>query len=847
MPKSVFVSYSHHQGEWVWDRLVPCLRAGGAEVLIDRERFAAGRAVVGQMDATQDGADVHVLVLSPEYLASDFCVHEMERAIATDPGFERGTVVPVRRGDCPLPDAVREPNPLYADLRDDGTAEPWELVLRACGADLGTAAPAWLGARDEVRRFLERGQSVNLVASEVVAWEPLVTDLRNTLPLSLIIVNLLKPGTASRRGLVEEILLACGVRRSVPSEPEDLVTLDRTLAHLPGKIYLALLNFDLTQHRPSYEANFFTSLRFLVVDEKKIVLLVHSHRSYSSLTPKEEPLSRLELKAVEIPAYPLRRIGRAKKPGEPSHVIHEDLPGDLSSRTTKEGRVRRFANVTLRTLENLLTMPRVIKIGPSQRVPAELTAIAIIRKGADIEGLAQLNSIFADIPTGKGFLRHIPSVRQEVSDIVLAQARLDILERPFLREPYALLLLNRIETFAMWSTRLPDPLGHELLRAARAWREVARRQLADARTRLEPEPTRQVFRAGDPVDHDQEAFVPRDGILAELERQVLLATGCPGLVIYGRRRLGKSTLLRNLRGFLPASVRVANLSMQQAPAFASLEHLIGLLAETLATTLPPGAAADPPPTDLRGLEKLLSSANSVLDGEGLRLLLALDEYENLDRKIGEGVLSEDLLAVVRESIQSHRRLIWAFAGSHRIDELGHAPWSSYLVSARTVEIPMFRFEETRLLLTEPLRCSTLWPKDDPSRPRFEPGFWGDGGIERIHREAGGWPHLVQLAAETVVDLVNDAGRVRADAELLEESLDRAVVRGDVVFRELLDRESTLPGEWDYLRAFRRREAQPPPADEAVERSLRRRLLIAEDGEHWRLRVPLMGRWLRQRG
>jgi hypothetical protein len=43
MGKSVFISYSHQQGEWVWNALVPCLKAGGAEVLIDRERFEAGR------------------------------------------------------------------------------------------------------------------------------------------------------------------------------------------------------------------------------------------------------------------------------------------------------------------------------------------------------------------------------------------------------------------------------------------------------------------------------------------------------------------------------------------------------------------------------------------------------------------------------------------------------------------------------------------------------------------------------------------------------------------------------------------------------------------------------------
>jgi len=36
--KTVFVSYSHKQGDWVWDRLMSCLKAGGTEVLIDRER-----------------------------------------------------------------------------------------------------------------------------------------------------------------------------------------------------------------------------------------------------------------------------------------------------------------------------------------------------------------------------------------------------------------------------------------------------------------------------------------------------------------------------------------------------------------------------------------------------------------------------------------------------------------------------------------------------------------------------------------------------------------------------------------------------------------------------------------
>ncbi len=489
---------------------------------------------------------------------------------------------------------------------------------------------------------------------------------------------------------------------------------------------------------------------------------------------------------------------------------------------------------------------RLIDDSPGQRGMAlRARAILIARDAAAIGDLARLDEALADLPQGKkGFLAETRELRDQVHPIAAAQARLDTLERPFLREPYAALLVKEIETFERRIAGFRPPLSLEFRKAARAWLEVARRQLHDAQDRLAREPTRQVFRAGDPVDRDQEAFVPRHGLLGELERQVMLATGCPGLVLYGRRRLGKSTLLRNLGGFLPPTVQVANLSMQRAAAFTSLGDLLALLAETIAGALgrQPGQA----PADLRRFEQLLGRTDSYLDGEDQRLLLALDEYENLDRKIGEGVLSEDLLAVVRESIQSHRRIIWAFVGSHRIDELANAPWTSYLVSARTVEMEMFSPEETRLLLTEPLRHSTLWPEGDSARPSFEPGFWGDGGIERIHAEAGGWPHLVQLAAETVVDLVNDAGRSQADGELLESAFERAVTRGDIVFRELLERESTLPGEWEYLRGFRREQEQPPPVDEAVERSLRRRLLIAEEGDRWHLRVPLMQRWLRQR-
>jgi hypothetical protein len=142
---------------------------------------------------------------------------------------------------------------------------------------------------------------------------------------------------------------------------------------------------------------------------------------------------------------------------------------------------------------------------------------------------------------------------------------------------------------------------------------------------------------------------------------------------------------------------------------------------------------------------------------------------------------------------------------------------------------------------------SVFISDESKRPRFEPEFWGENGIERIQHEAGGWPHLVQLIAETVVDLINDETKRQVDAELFERALNKAIVSGHNVLYQLLRSESILPGEWEYLAAFRKREMQPPPANEAIYTSLRRRLLVEEENGEWHLRVPLMARWLKERG
>ena len=306
----IFVSYSHMQRAWVQSCLVPVLRAGGAEVLIDWERFKVGTAVVSQMDKVQDEADVQVVCLSTEYLASDYCRREMRRAISRDPNFtkgldgrvKRGLVLPIRLDDAPWPAEIADPNPLFVDLRDPAIAShSWQLLLDPCHVNLGTAAQIWLTARDDIARYLQRGQSVNLlVQHEGIAWEFLVEDIVRERVPPMASIDLQEPSTSTRHGLLNRILERLGARETVRQAPNDLSDFERIVATMPSPSRISICNFDLAPHRKRYGLDLYASLRWMITHTRQLVLLVQSRTPFDALLPRDNPLSKIDIKTVRI-------------------------------------------------------------------------------------------------------------------------------------------------------------------------------------------------------------------------------------------------------------------------------------------------------------------------------------------------------------------------------------------------------------------------------------------------------------------------------------------------------------------------------------------------------------------
>lgn len=301
----IFVSYNHQQSDWVRGRLVPCLEAGGAEVLVDYKHFGAGVAVIGQMDALQDKADKHVLVLSPDYLASKPCQHEMNRAIKRDPKFSQGLVLPILRLACNLPKCFMGlAAPIWMDLQNDSIPDSWDLLLQACGASgLGVTAPDWLAGRDDVVKYLQRGESVNLLIKGDANWRGLLNQLSHAGLPDLVQVDLQDLKTTSREGLLQSIADAIGTRTKLPAKPHDLAAFGGLFKNRPP-IHLCLHHFDLAAHRDYYDMDLFSSLRYLTMETRQLVLLVESRTAFGALLPADHPLSAMDFKTVELRGKP---------------------------------------------------------------------------------------------------------------------------------------------------------------------------------------------------------------------------------------------------------------------------------------------------------------------------------------------------------------------------------------------------------------------------------------------------------------------------------------------------------------------------------------------------------------
>jgi len=351
-----------------------------------------------------------------------------------------------------------------------------------------------------------------------------------------------------------------------------------------------------------------------------------------------------------------------------------------------------------------------------------------------------------------------------------------------------------------------------------------------------------------PLTAQQAIFVGRTDISARIEH-LLLGQRCPPMLLYGPRRMGKTSLLNNLGRLLPSSIVPLFVDLQGPASLASdhaglLYNLVRDMARSaqqrnlLLPTLTRHMLEKDPFTRF---DEWLDEVEHVIGSD--TVLLALDEFEVLDRALTEERFSETMvLGMLRHLIQHRPRFKVLLAGSHTLDEVQR--WASYLINVQVVHLSYLSEDEARQLIEGPIKGFAL---------RYEAA-----ASQRVLALTRGHPALVQLLCAEIVALKNEqAPEVRRLARLadVEAAVPEALSHGMLFFADItrnqvdaaglaLLRFVAAQGEGAVVNRATLAQQCPEILEATLTLLTRRELIEAVDGGY-RLQVELIRRWFAQ--
>ncbi|MCB8966754.1 MAG: hypothetical protein H6660_07640 [Ardenticatenaceae bacterium] len=339
------------------------------------------------------------------------------------------------------------------------------------------------------------------------------------------------------------------------------------------------------------------------------------------------------------------------------------------------------------------------------------------------------------------------------------------------------------------------------------------------------------------------------------------------IILYGHRRMGKSSILRNLEQAAPPGSLVVYADLAGETSFvASSGDLLLALADKLYLGLhstlhgAPHDAADLPEPDPAQyanaaqaqfqFNRLTGRIAALLAGR--TLILALDEFEALEQAVAAGKIGVEIYQFLRTKSQEPW-LTLVFGGLHTLDEMSRDYQQPFYGSYANIRVSYLTHDDAWRLITNPAPDFTLNYDHD--------------AVERIIAETGGQPYLVQQVCRDALDNLNhdlfDLGRQRpvrltladVEAALNADFFQRGMVYFDGVWAQASDVAQQV-----LLRTLAQRETPWTLADLVQvsgmpAQELRTHLRWAERHDildkredeagtvTWGFYVPLMRRWL----
>jgi hypothetical protein len=340
---------------------------------------------------------------------------------------------------------------------------------------------------------------------------------------------------------------------------------------------------------------------------------------------------------------------------------------------------------------------------------------------------------------------------------------------------------DRLDGLLRELTRSSEPYAERFRPITTRWREIVgehtRQLAATAETHQEID---NPYIIGVPLTEQQEIFTGRTDISARIE-QLLRDQRRPPLLLYGQRRMGKTSLLNNLGRLLPTTIVPLFVDLQGASRASDHAGLLHNIARDMVRSAGQrrNLALPPLPYELLAtdpfthFDRWLDTVEQTLTGyDWTTALLALDEFETLDSAITRGRYDEeDVLGMLRHLIQHRPRFKVLLAGSHHLEEFQR--WAGYLINVQVIHIGYLHENEARQLIERPVEGFAL---------RYE-----SAASQRVLELTRGHPFLVQLLCAEIVAYKNeqepDARRLATLADI-EAAIPAALTSGSFFFADI---------------------------------------------------------------
>ncbi len=346
--------------------------------------------------------------------------------------------------------------------------------------------------------------------------------------------------------------------------------------------------------------------------------------------------------------------------------------------------------------------------------------------------------------------------------------------------------------------------------------------------------------AGNPV-RGETLFIGRTDILRDVQ-QVLRDPRTNAIVLYGQRRIGKTSILFELEQQLSESGEYLPVYFDlHDKSDLSLSEILFRLAEQIARHVD-GTLLERQLFDTEGSFFRTDFLPGIVCPINKKLILLFDEFDVLDRPY-KGQVGATFLPYLRRWIARTCDVHFVLAMGKRPDELS-ANMLNTFKEAKTRHVSLMDISESLAIVRQSEQNHSL--------------YWSDAAIDRICFWTQGHPYLTQLLSSEIWEMLYDEAPVRppkATAEDVDLAIEATLEQGANAFQWIWNgltpaeklalsamaaagKSQIQRGALQYRGAGKfRRELEMAPE------SLLKRDLLRRSSSGYRFAIPLLQRWI----